>query len=280
MLQLAREGSLYPSVILHGGTDAERAEAAVELARTLLCGGVAAERPCGKCRNCLRIAWPEEGAEDRFHPDFHLLKKDLKTSTSVEAARTFLRAAQVAPFEARGQVFVIANAESLSPEAANSLLKNLEEPHVTSPRHFLLLAPSRLDLLQTLRSRSLSVFLGAAEPLEGETVRELARVIAAQLGRFAESGAAVYLLAVADTLKEGIDGWEDVRSRRPWSMAAAALVAAVKADEVPPGLIRRTLALAEALLRAPTFRMRAVSPERILEGLLAKHLAGPEPEAI
>ena len=102
-------------------------------------------------------------SEERFHPDFAWLERDLKTSTSVEATRELLRAAQLSPFEARGQVFVIADAASLSGEAADALLKAIEEPGLTAPRHFLLLAPSRLDLPPTLRSRSLSVFLGAGE---------------------------------------------------------------------------------------------------------------------
>ena len=78
--------------------------------------------------------------------------------TSVGATKAFLREAQVSPFEARGQVFVIANAETLSGEAANALLKTLEEPPPSSPRHFLLLAPSQLDLLPTL-AKSLAVAL-------------------------------------------------------------------------------------------------------------------------
>ena len=86
--------------------------------------------------------------------------------TSVEATKRFVETAQMTPFEARGQVFVIASAESLSAGAADALLKNLEEPHEGSPRHFLLLAPSQFDLSPTLRSRSLSIFLGASERLD------------------------------------------------------------------------------------------------------------------
>ena len=41
--------------------------------------------------------------ETSFHPDFHLLSRDLKTSTSAEATRVLLRQAQLSPFEARGQ---------------------------------------------------------------------------------------------------------------------------------------------------------------------------------
>ncbi|HEX2163112.1 MAG TPA: hypothetical protein VHM02_04120, partial [Thermoanaerobaculia bacterium] len=167
--ELARQGRLYPAVILHGGAVPARRDAAVELARTLLCAAEPEARPCGACRHCRRIVWPEAGGEGGFHPDFRVLERDLKTATSVEATRELLRAAHVSPFEARGQVFVVGAAETLSDEAGDSLLKALEEPGSGAPRHFLLLAPSQYDLSPTLRSRSLAVYLGPAAALdEGE----------------------------------------------------------------------------------------------------------------
>jgi hypothetical protein len=321
-LEAARQGRLYPAVILHGGDAEERRQAAVELARTLLCEAAAGERPCGVCRHCRRIAWPRtaggpaDASPAPFHPDFQVLERDLKTSTSVDATRELMRGAQVSPFEARGQVFVIGSAESLTGEAANALLKSLEEPHVTAPRHFLLLAPSRLDLLPTLRSRSLAVFLGPAVAADPERVEILAGAFAAAAGAYAETGAAVYLLRAAEALAAaGGDraggakgggggepgGWDDPRAGRPWALAAAAVLrslqppaaargaavtapgaaaapggaAAPGAAAAPaPGPQRAArLALAEALLTGPAMRMRGISAERILEGLVARHLS-------
>ena len=174
-LEIAREGRLYPAVILHGGDPEARRAAAGELAQLLLCSAPAAERPCGRCRHCPRIAAIRESG-DGFHPDFQVLERDLKTVTSVEATKVFLRGAQVPPFEANGQVFVIASAESLSGEAANALLNTLEEPRGKTTRHFLLLAPSHLDLLPTLRSRSLAVYLGGGARPVGEDLEELAPI--------------------------------------------------------------------------------------------------------
>jgi hypothetical protein len=275
-LETARQGRLYPSVILHGRDAAARQEAAVTLARTLLCDTPSpADRPCGTCRHCRRIVWP--GAEaGLFHPDFQVLERDLKTATSVEATRELLRTAQVSPFEARGQVFVIASAETLSGEAANALLKNLEEPHTSAPRHFLLLTPSALDLLPTLRSRSLAVFLGPAEPVDAASVEPLARAFAAAAGAWARTGAAIYLLAAADALS-GAGGWEDPRAARPWATAAAAVVRSLDLDpdvlaETGSAARRARLALADALLGGPALRLRSVQAERILEGLVARHL--------
>ncbi|HSS47785.1 MAG TPA: hypothetical protein VLX28_02455 [Thermoanaerobaculia bacterium] len=272
-LSSARQGRLYPAVILDGGTADARSRAALELARTLLCEERPEARPCGVCRHCRRIVWP--GAEKEataFHPDFQVLERDLKASTSVDATREMLKTAQVSPFEARGQVFVVASAESLTGEAANALLKNLEEPHVSAPRHFLLLAPSRLDLLPTLRSRSLAVFLGPAEAVDAATVEPVARAFAAAAKAYAGSGALIYLLGAAAALATA-GGWEDPRSGRPWALAAAAVLRSLEIEAGPPEARRARLALAEALLESPALRLRGITADRILEGLVARHLA-------
>ena len=270
--QAARQGRLYPAVILHGGDEAARQAAALELGRLLLCEAEVPRRPCGVCRHCRRIVWPSAEAEPAFHPDFHVLLRDLKTSTSVEATRVLLREAQTTPFEARGQVFVVAGAETLTGEAANALLKMLEEPPTSAPRHFFLLAPSRLDLLPTLRSRSLAVYLGAAEPVAPEAVEEVTAAFSGALARYAAGGGGIYLLAAARALARG-GGWEDPRASQPWALAAAAVLRSL-ADPSLSGRARRArLALAEALLEAPAWRMRGITADRILEGLTARHLA-------
>jgi DNA polymerase III subunit delta' len=271
-LESARHGRLYPAVILHGGDEDQRREAALALARTLLCAADPDQRPCGACRNCRRIVWPEAEGET-FHPDFAVLERDLKTSTSVEGARRLVLAAQFSPFEARGQVFVVARAETLSAEAANSLLKALEEPGRGAPRHFLLLAPSQFDLLPTLRSRSLAIFLGGGERLDAEQIEALAAAFAARLTAAADRGAALFLLAAAGALAAA-GGWEDPRAGRPWALAAAAVMAGVRSGAVPAALRRGSLALAEELLAAPALRVRGIPAERILEGLVSRHLSG------
>ena len=271
-LDAARRGHLYPAVILDGGDVQARRSAALELARVLLCEESPEARPCGVCRHCRRIVWPGADGEGAFHPDFQVLERDLKASTSVDATREMLKTAQVSPFEARGQVFVVASAESLTGEAANALLKNLEEPHVSAPRHFFLLAPSRLDLLRTLRSRSLAVFLGPAEPIDPAAVEPLARAFGAAVAAWTASGSPVYLLSAAAALLAA-GGWEDPRSGRPWAVAAAAVLRSLALAEEAAGR-RARLALAEALLEGPAMRLRGIAAERILEGLVARHLAG------
>jgi len=271
-LTLARQGRLYPAVILHGGGAAERAAAAGELARTLLCEAEPAARPCGECRHCRRLRWPETAVESSFHPDFHLLARDLKTATSAEATRQLLRQAQLAPFEARGQVFVVTEAESLSPEAGDALLKAIEEPGLGASRHFLLLAPSRLDLPATLRSRSFALFLGPAEALSEEEIAPLASAFAQALRAREEGAGGLALLAAAAALG-GAGGFEEARATRPFHLAAAAVARVAGDGELRPELRRALLDLAGELLVAAPWRLRGIPADRLLEGLVSRHLA-------
>jgi hypothetical protein len=285
VVDVARSGKLYPAVILHGGDEPARRRAAVELARCLLCEREPAQRPCGECRHCRRVAAGGAGTGSAgdgdsqpgskslrpgpFHPDLLWLEKDLKTSVSADAARTFLQAAQLSPFEARGQVFVVANAESLTPEAANALLKVLEEPPVRAPRHFLLLAPSRLDLLATLRSRSLSVFLGPSVGVDESRVTAAAARLAECVTAHRRDGSPVHLLTAATELLGG--GFEDPRSMAGWAQAAAIAHAAL--DQVAVADRRAVLELAHDLLQGVELRLRGIPAERIVEGAVSRRLA-------
>ena len=166
---------------------------------------------------------------------------------------------------------MIGEAESLSAEAGDALLKLLEEPGLASPRHFLLLAPSRLDLPATLRSRSWATYLGVAEGLEEEALAGAARDLAATLGRFARGEGGIWLLDAATRLGKA-GKFDDPRAESPWIAAAAVTHRAALDGGLPDELRRPLFALAEDLLAAPPLRLRGIPPERILEGLVARHL--------
>jgi len=267
-LDMASRGTLYPSVILHGASGDDRIAAALDAARTLLCEVEPERRPCGECSHCRRL--PGVPSEDEaFHPDLHRLERDRTTVTSVEATKKFLRQAQVAPFEARGQVFVITQAETLSDEAANALLKTLEEPPERSPRHFFLLAPSQFDLLPTLRSRSLDVFLGGSDRPSEDEFESVAGAFADCLAGWKESQDTSYLMAAAAALEAAGD-FKDPRADRPWVVAAAAVRSA--AANMPAGR-RAYYDLAIELLDAPQIRVRGIPAKRILEGLVVRSFA-------
>jgi DNA polymerase-3 subunit delta' len=72
------------------------------------------------------------------------------------------------PHEGRALVFIVRNAEELSQQAANALLKTLEEP--PSRVHFILLTSRPNRLLDTIRSRTLAIRFG---PLPEDIVESI-----------------------------------------------------------------------------------------------------------
>jgi len=132
---------------------------AINLAQALNCDGP--ELPCGQCRSCQRIL---EGK----HADVTPIGLDSKTEIGIDDIRGLQRLANLPPYEGKCKVFIIDDAEYLSTEAANSLLKILEEP---PPRVvWLLLAAEEEKLLPTIISRCQRLEL---KPVPSERIQEV-----------------------------------------------------------------------------------------------------------
>jgi DNA polymerase-3 subunit delta' len=98
---------------------------------------------CDHCPPCRRIS-------ENTHPDFRNVIPDGQF-IKIDQMRDLSREVFFKPFESRQRMFIIDEAERLRDEAANSILKTLEEPPETS---ILILVTSRPnDLLPTIRSR-------------------------------------------------------------------------------------------------------------------------------
>ena len=98
-------------------------------------------------------------------------------------------AASRTPFEASCRVFVIERVDELGDEAANRMLKTLEEP--ASFVHLILLSDKLAEVLPTISSRCQLVRFNA--PSEAETAAELER-----LGESAEAALACARLGLGD----------------------------------------------------------------------------------
>ena len=150
---------------------------------------------CGVCRNCTRIAESadldariEEAVAAReemreadkkdtrvlvqTHPDVIIVPPDPpQLLIKLGQIRTVIGRAQYLPTEAPAKTFIITSSAFMK-EAANSLLKLLEEP--PSSVHLILLTENPGELLPTIRSRCAFARLGALPP------EEIAELIASQ----------------------------------------------------------------------------------------------------
>jgi DNA polymerase-3 subunit delta' len=90
------------------------------LAQALNCSD--SNPPCGNCPSCLKIT-------RGIHPDVQLVVGEgARESIKIEQVRALKREAVLAPYESRYRVFILRHVDRASVEAANSLLKLLEEP--------------------------------------------------------------------------------------------------------------------------------------------------------
>jgi DNA polymerase-3 subunit delta' len=135
---------------------------ALEFAKAMNCTGPSGARPCDECHTCVQFA---KGA----HPDLHLLLPGgASDQVKIESVRQLLGRFALRPFNAAVQIALIDGADRLTEEAANALLKALEEPS----RHagFLLMTSQLADCLPTVVSRCQLIRCG---PLSADTVIRL-----------------------------------------------------------------------------------------------------------
>ena len=93
-----------------------------------------------------------------LHPDVVLVEPDGRSAITVEQARNTVALANLAPVEGERKVFVLEEGGAMNDEAANALLKTLEEP--TASTIFVVIAESEDDLPETVASRCRTVVFG------------------------------------------------------------------------------------------------------------------------
>jgi len=188
-------------ILLTGAPGVGKQRFALWMAQGLLCQG-GAEAPCGVCPPCRRVlglnhpdlhwfmpvARPKAGDPDKAVEELAELVNEVVSERResplyqapdglaghfVATARLLQRRAALTPVMGRLKVFIVAEADRLVPqessqEAANALLKLLEEPPADTQLILTVADPNRL--LPTVRSRLVPLRLGRLTAAEVEQV--------------------------------------------------------------------------------------------------------------
>lgn len=189
--------------LVTGPPGSGRSNAAVAFAAALQCP----DSGCGVCHGCHTVL---KGS----HADVTMVRTE-KLSIGVDEVRDLVRRSALAPVGPRWQVMIVEDADRLTEQACNALLKAIEEP--TERTVWILCAPTVDDVLPTIRSRSRLVPL--TTPVARDVADFLVRV----------EGAAGPLAAYAARASQGHIGRaralvrdEEVRKRRDQVVAIPA----------------------------------------------------------
>ena len=154
-----RLGNLSHAYIINGEDGSGRQTLASALAKTIQCENRTQDGDaCGVCRSCKQ-------AESHNHPDIIYITHD-KASISVNDIREQLNNdISIKPYSSEYKVYIIPDANKMTEQAQNALLKTIEEPPVYA---IIILLTENVDsLLPTIQSRCVTLTMN---PLDKDEI--------------------------------------------------------------------------------------------------------------
>ena len=143
LLSEIASGKLSHAYLIEGGEGCGKTYFARFAAAAVLCTGD--KPPCGKCPSCVK-------ALAGSHPDLFYFSPDKKASMGVETVRDIKKSLFFMPNDGDRKVYIIDDAQKMTVQAQNALLKFIEEPPASVL--FFIVADKKESLLPTVVSRT------------------------------------------------------------------------------------------------------------------------------
>lgn len=130
------------AVLLTGPSGIGKTSVALAIAQALVCENLIDSKPCGHCGSCLRVEKKQSEKMIIIEPDGLFIKV-----AQIRDVQDFLSLRH----EGEARIIILQQANLLNPQAANALLKSLEEP--TEGVYFILIGLDSELLMPTIKSR-------------------------------------------------------------------------------------------------------------------------------
>lgn len=138
--------------IFEGPKDMGKYDLSLVFAQSLFCKNFIAE-PCNICGDCIKI-------NSMNHPDLHIINADEKVIKR-EDIDSLIESIYKKPYESNKKIYIIKNSHDMTPQAANTFLKTLEEPPKDSviillTNNINLLLPTIVSRCQVIKFKDIS----------------------------------------------------------------------------------------------------------------------------
>ena len=201
--RIVASGKLPQAFLFAGPKGTGKTSAARIIAKILNCekSGKRLNEPCGRCNQCISIS------EDS---NLDVVEMDAASHRGIDDVRALREAVALAPAKAKNKIYIIDEVHMLTTEAANALLKTLEEP----PAHvyFILATTNPEKLIETIRSRTTNLLFKKAS--SQEIVRSLGRVVKGEKIKVGNPVLALIAKAASGSFRDAVKILEQLLSEK------------------------------------------------------------------
>jgi len=156
LISSVKNKNILHSYLFYGTEGIGKKIFAMEFAKMILCNNESGQIPCNKCKSC-------DSFDSNNNPDFFIIEPD-GNSIKIDQIRAMQKSVIEKPIESNKKVFIIDNADTMTKEAQNCMLKTLEEPQEYIV--IILIASNENNILATVKSRCTKVFFKPLDEIE------------------------------------------------------------------------------------------------------------------